>query len=229
MKDYSALAARIKAQRDSQREQLAQAAALATQNETQARAMRAGTLNKTKEIEQMRELVHIPSFFPTPRALCAQMTQWAVIEPGALVLEPSAGKGNIAEAAQQRGARVVCVEWNYTLYNILKAKGFETHHADFMQWQPEPAQLFDYVLMNPPFENAKDIDHTRRAFDFVKPGGALIAIISAGAFQNSTRKAREFQQWTDDNGGMYKPLPADTFSKSEHPTNVQTYILTINK
>jgi hypothetical protein len=46
-----------------------------------------------------------------------------------------------------------------------------TEADDFMEMPA--AGEFDRVLMNPPFEKQQDIDHVRRAFDHLKPGGRL--------------------------------------------------------
>src|SRR3546814_19124442 len=40
---------------------------------------------------------------------------------------------------------------------------------------------FDAVIMNPPFDRGRDCDHVRHALAFLKPGGVLVAIMSARA------------------------------------------------
>lgn len=49
-------------------------------------------------------------YFPTPKPLVEQLLDLAELEAGCEVLEPSAGRGAIAEAAAARGAVVDCIE-----------------------------------------------------------------------------------------------------------------------
>ena len=97
------------------------------------------------------------------------------------------------------GADVDCIEYNYTLGEILTAKGHHLIGRNFMEddWT---AIQYDRILMNPPFENGQDIDHVRRAFDFIKPGGRLVAIMSEGPFFRSEKKATDFREWLTEVG-----------------------------
>ena len=49
---------------------------------------------------------------------------------------------------------------------------------------PTPAPLADRVVMNPPFERYQDRDHVLHALSLLKPGGRLVAITGAGAWQS---------------------------------------------
>jgi len=72
----------------------------------------------------------------------------------------------------------------------------------------------DRVLMNPPFEKGQDIDHVRKAFDALKPGGRLVAVMSPGPFFRSDRKAAEFRRWFSGLGGRKVELPNGAFKAS---------------
>jgi Methyltransferase small domain len=93
--------------------------------------------------------------------------------------------------------------------------------SDFLECNGDLGK-FDRVLMNPPFANGSDIKHIKHALTFLKPGGRLVAICAGG-----TRQAEALQPLAEDSGGLWEPLPADTFKESG--TAVNTVLLTINQ
>ncbi|CAK0749225.1 hypothetical protein CCP3SC1AL1_1690001 [Gammaproteobacteria bacterium] len=156
----------------------------------------------------------IPGFFPTPPAVISLMLEEANIQPGDQILEPSAGTGNLADAARDAGGEVVCVECQYSLAEILELKGHNTRRADFLTENFWPLPGFDKILMNPPFEKGQDAEHVRRAFGFLKPGGRLVAIMSEGTFFRSDSQAEEFRAWLRDVEGRSERLPEGSFKNT---------------
>ena len=61
-------------------------------------------------------------FYPTPPQLASTMCR--SIQPAHTVLEPSAGKGDLADAARERGADVDVCEIDTKLQAILEDKGY---------------------------------------------------------------------------------------------------------
>jgi hypothetical protein len=64
------------------------------------------------------------------------------------------------------------------------AKGFDAVQADFIDWSHDAMcrrQLFDAVVMNPPFSDGRARDHVQAAGLIVKPTGRLVAILPASA------------------------------------------------
>ena len=175
-----------------------------------------------------RDLVgkRIEGYFPTPKTLVEQMLDYADILPGHRVLEPSAGKGNIADEITQAApdAELDVIEYNSGLSAILTAKGYNVVGNDFLEHKGE----YDRIVMNPPFENFQDIEHVRHAYELLRPGGKLVAIMGAGV-KNSRKKAVEFREWVDDMGSYIEDLPAGSFKSSERPTGVATVMVTIEK
>ena len=140
------------------------------------------------------QTVSAPSLFETPPELICKVMEAADIEGGHLVLEPSAGTGRLARAAFERsGAAVCCVEINFQLCEVLERAGWIYWRGDFMEY--EPPYAFDRVVMNPPFEQGQDAAHVRRAFEMLKPGGRLVAIMSPGPFFRERRADRECLAW----------------------------------
>lgn len=169
-------------------------------------------------------------FFPTPKAVAAQMVERAGIEPGMRVLEPSAGNGNIAESIRDAGAEPEVAEISSQLREVLEAKGFEVVGRDFMDMQPD-GEGFDRIVMNPPFGKGADIDHVRHAYSLLKPGGRIVAIMGEGAFTRSDSKASGFQQWLEDIGGEAERLPPNTFQDAQlmNTTGANARLVTIEK
>jgi phospholipid N-methyltransferase len=173
------------------------------------------------------QFANIPGYFPTPRAVAARMLELADIEPGALVLEPSAGHGSILDAikAAHPGARLVAYERHYSLADIIAAKGYTVDRCDFTEQTPEP--VYDCVMMNPPFESGQDMQHVRHAFAFLKPGGRLVAVMSPGPFFRQDKAACAFRDWFDGMAGEREELPAGSFKESG--TGAGAVLVTISK
>ena len=114
---------------------------------------------RLRELEdKARGLVgQIPGFFPTPEPIARQMVQFADVEPGMQVLEPSAGSGNIADVIRTMcpEADLSVIEWNVTLCGLLKEKGHLVIGDDFFEVGDHQ---WDRIIQNPPFENLQDID-----------------------------------------------------------------------
>jgi SAM-dependent methyltransferase len=174
----------------------------------------------------------IPGFFPTPAALAVRMIEEADIRPGDEVLEPSAGTGNLADAARDAGGRVTCIELRPALCEILRMKGHQVTKEDFTDLAPIWKGLrFDRVILNPPFENGQDADHVRHAYGFLKAGGRLVAIMSEGVFFRADSRSSEFRAWLSSVGGISEKLPEGTFQGTGEvsTTGTNTRIVIINR
>ena len=92
--------------------------------------------------------------------MAEQLVTLACIEPGHRILEPSAGSGNLIDAALQSSSNVQLsyCEMNCFLLDLLREKydGKASVHfigRDFMELDPATSgQQFDRIVMNPPFE-----------------------------------------------------------------------------
>lgn len=144
-----------------------------------------------------------------------------------LLLEPSAGTGNLACRAVANGATVDCVEYQADLAEGLRASGqYRTvTTGDFLALHPNP--IYDAVAMNPPFDHERDIDHVLHALAFLKAGGQLAAIMSAGTEYRATKKSEAFRKIVEAHDASYTSLPAGSFAAVG--TNVNTIILTLTK
>lgn len=169
--------------------------------------------------------VKIPGFFETPEALARRVVDEADLSPGDRVLEPSAGLGRIANAAAAvvGKANVDVVEVNSRLRAALEAQGFNVVADDFTEFDGEG---YDAIVMNPPFEDRQDAEHVMRAFDMLKPGGRLVAIMGEGVFFGRDSRAVEFRNWLYGLGGRSEQLPEGTFKESGTGTNTRFVTVT---
>lgn len=195
---------------------------------------------------------HLPAkrfgFYPTPDDVVATVGGhlWLRRDAGEAplrVLEPSAGTGQLARfAAREREtyegygkpgtpyrALVDCVEIQPALADQLRAEGVYNRVLcqDFLQLQPAQAHLYDRVLMNPPFDLERDIDHVVHALKFLRPGGQLVAIMSAGTEFRETKKAIAFRELMASMKAEWHDLPAGSFS--EAGTYVNTLFVVVKK
>lgn len=81
---------------------------------------------------------------------------------------------------------------------------------------------YDRIIMNPPFSDRRDAEHVRHAFDLLKPGGRIVAIMGEGVFFGQDKKAESFREWLDSVGGSSEKLPDGTFLDPSLPVNTAT-------
>lgn len=170
------------------------------------------------------------AYFPTPASLVQEMLDAVGVSEfwneDDLVLEPSAGTGAIARAIRERtpNCRVHCCEVLEVNRKVLEADGFEIVARDFMAFEPE--EQYDAVIMNPPFSLEGDktayITHVLRAWELLKPGGKLAAIVPPGWTYGSVKKVAAFREfvcdWLD-----FAEVGAGAFAESG--TQVNTFLL----
>lgn len=189
----------------------------------------------TKDDTSERELQHkidsiqfskIPGYFPTPEKVISMMLDNINIKPGDKVLEPSAGSGAILDAIKQHepGANLECCEINPTLREILTLKGYTVKESNFLELN---SGSYDAVLMNPPFEKLQDAEHIQKAYNMLKPGGRLVAIMSPSAFFRMDKKSESFRSWFYTNNGLEIDLPENSFKESG--TGVNTKLIVIDR
>lgn len=171
----------------------------------------------------------IPGFFPTPAEVVSKMLEKAELKEGMRVLEPSAGRGDIADkAAEVVGKDKVDVcEIHSGLRDILSSKGYRLAGGGDFLWAG--GGWYDRVIMNPPFEDMQDVDHVMRAYYMLKPGGRLVAIMSESPFFREDHKALMFRAWLEDVEGWDEKLPDGSFKDAPKATGVATRIVVIDR
>ncbi|HCZ9048664.1 TPA: PLxRFG domain-containing protein [Vibrio alginolyticus] len=167
-------------------------------------------------------------FFPTPEAEVKKLIDLADIKPGMKVLEPSAGMGHIADQiAALNGVDLDVGELALTLSELLEEKGHNVVAGDFLEY--DAGEIYDRIVMNPPFSNDADIHHINHALTMLKDGGKLVAITSSMAGNRGNTTNKNFRRYLDEVGAEEINLDAGAFKNSLNPTNVATKIIVIEK
>lgn len=170
-------------------------------------------------------------FFETPRAVTMQMLDLLLPPIVAPILEPSAGKGAIADVLREEtgtnGRWDICVcESNPKRNEILSTKGYAIVGGDFLEYFPN--RRFPIIIMNPPFEEGQDIEHVTHAFErcLSGDGGQLVSVMSAGMKFRTEKKYQAFRNLVDKHG-RFVDLPENSFKKSG--TSVNTVLVYLRK
>lgn len=163
-------------------------------------------------------------FFFTSGPLADEAVAKAQLAPGMRVLEPSAGSGSLA----LRAAEIVGLDNVFTCEYLdrnvatLRAAGLKNVvHGDFLAMEPQ--QLYDAVIMNPPFGNQQDMRHVEHAAKFLKPEGVLVAIMSRSFQYRTSSVATKFRDFAEQSLADVEEIPAGAFH--EAGTEVATLML----
>lgn len=162
-------------------------------------------------------------FFPTPPETVARLLGAASLEPWHVVLEPSAGRGAIAERVAPLVAAVDCIELHEPHAAVIRAAGYvrEVTTADFLATPPRP--VYDRVVMNPPFAKRADVAHVMHALEFLRPGGVLVSVMANGVTYRTDAATAGLREAA----ASFKPLPLKAFAESG--TDASTVIAVIRK
>ena len=169
------------------------------------------------------ELPKKNGYFPTPLGIVNKLIELANIEPGMRVLEPSAGQGAIADELAKTGTTLEVCEILPQNIEVLMTKGYTLTAEDFLSLGKSDGQ-YDRIVMNPPFEKQQDIDHVMHAYSLLRPGGILVAIMSAGVIFRENKKTVAMRELIE-RSGMLEELPEGSFKDSG--TMVRTVVVKI--
>lgn len=165
-------------------------------------------------------------YYPTPDSLLDEITaglDWQMIKH---MLEPSAGRGNIAEYALKNRERldIDCIEIEPELRSILTGKKFRVIHDDFLTLHTY--KHYNLVFMNPPF--SAGAKHLLKALEVQRvSGGDIICILNAETIRNS---------YTNERNLLMRKLSAlnadisyyqNAFLNAENPTDVEIAVVKV--
>lgn len=166
-------------------------------------------------------------FYPTPNDVIETMFEEASIIPtGKIILEPSAGKGNIVDYCIANGAkRVLACEINDDLKLILASK-CEVIGSDFLKINSIDISHVDMIVMNPPF--SKQEEHILHAWSISPPGCTILSLCNYySIYQADTKKAKEVEMLAIEQGAMIRL--GSVFNQAERKTNVDIGLIALHK
>jgi hypothetical protein len=164
-------------------------------------------------------------FYPTPPDVIARMLERVDWQKAAAILEPSAGKGDLADAIKRRSeaargrytAGVDCIEIDPNLQHLLRGKGHNVIHDDFLTFQT--VKQYDAVIANFPFsEGDRHLVHAIHLLG--AKGGQLVALVNAETLRNPYSRDRQWlTAWLDKHGAQITEIEG-AFLHAERPTDV---------
>ena len=181
-------------------------------------------------------------FYPTPKSLLEKIDEDFKEEIASFhaehvydikVLEPSAGKGDIATYlkkswghswARTPRAEVECIECDPNLRAILKDKNFPVIYDNFLDFHSYTH--YDLIFMNPPFADADK--HLLKAISIQeKSGGKILCIMNAETLRNPfTRQRAELAKKISDlQGKVVYYTDAFNADDSERKTSVEIAVV----
>lgn len=126
-------------------------------------------------------------FYPTPSSIIERMLSSTTIV-GKVILEPSAGKGDIVDHLKGMGAKeVLACETEKSLLSILGGK-CRVVENDFLQLTADKISHIDMIIMNPPFSKMED--HINHAWSIAPAGCEIISLCNESLIKNSYSKQR---------------------------------------
>ena len=159
-------------------------------------------------------------FWPTPEPVIEKMLNRISWKDVHTVLEPSAGRGDIADAMRnlpRKELHIDVCECDRSLQNILRSKKYPLCCEDFLSFKPD--LKYDVIVMNPPFDNGEK--HLLHAIEILRnEGGQVVCLLSSGTLANpfSTSRKMLVQKIEEYDGSVTHLGPA--FIDAERATAV---------
>lgn len=120
------------------------------------------------------------NFFETPEALADKMAD--LCGPAPMILEPSAGRGALIHAVKRSYGDLVdihfCEIQDVLCQELSEFKRVGTRFEDLHA----PMQ-YDAVIMNPPYKDGLAFKHVDLAWNCIKLGGRIVALVDAASAQ----------------------------------------------
>lgn len=173
-------------------------------------------------------------FYPTPEELTEKMLEGIDFHLIQTVLEPEAGKGDLADAVKKQYRDVYwrtdkecdidTVEISPDLRHILTGKGYRVVHDDFLTYRTY--KHYDLIAMNPPFSDGDK--HLLHAIELQRNGGKIVCLLNAETLKNpysNTRKllARKLEEYEAE----VEYIP-HAFANAERKTDIEVALVKID-
>lgn len=177
----------------------------------------------------------IDAFYPTPPKLITKMLGGIDFTLVSSVLEPSAGKGDLADAVKQRIASVQrwsqrdtppdidTIEANPDLQHVLKGKGYRVIFDNFLTFST--FKNYDLIVMNPPFADGDK--HLAKALELQARGGGIVCLLNAETLRNPRTYGRQELAKALDRYGAEIVYLSGEFEQAERKTDVEVALVKV--
>ena len=174
----------------------------------------------------MKLFTNNPDFYPTPKEVIEQMMMGENIA-GKIILEPSAGSGNIVGWLQENGAQEVIACENDPHCRKLLADKCRLIANDFLTVTSEQVSHVDMIVMNPPF--SKGAEHILHAFEIAPPGCVVIALCNDDSVSEYQRYSRKKILYENIQLYGYTERLGKVFQSAERKTDVDVALVKLYK
>ncbi len=162
-------------------------------------------------------------FYPTPRHVLDRM---GIDCYDKIVIEPSAGKGDIIDYCKGFGAKkILACEINTDLQKIVASKA-DLICDDFFKVTPEQISHVGLIVMNPPFSNAAK--HILHAWQVAPEGCEIVALCNWETLDNRYSYSRTELGQLVENYGSKENLE-DCFTEAERKTDAKIGLIHLFK
>lgn len=150
-------------------------------NETPSNIIRGAIEKLNKGIQPSIEYVNKEkwqSYF-TPSDLARDMQKHAGITDTDIVLDPSAGVGNLVDGLDIPKENIYLIEPNGKFCEMLRKKGYiniiESTFEEATERDLLPKNI-NKIIMNPPFFKQTDLRHIVMSYDLINPDGIVVSV-----------------------------------------------------
>lgn len=185
------------------------------------------------------------TFYPTPEKLAEKLLggiKWELVES---ILEPSAGKGDLARYVAGRlfyrhhrwpahdehdwrnaihDADIDCIEIDAALRDTLEGGGFRVVHDDFLTYETQ--KRYHLIVMNPPFDEGAE--HLLKALELSERGGMVYCILNAETLRNPYTQRRADLVKKLQAYGAEIEYATGAFQDAERKTDVEVALVRVN-
>ena len=135
--------------------------------------------NKNPLSKEQIEREKLQAYF-TPLEVSRRMQQLVHIYDNDIVLDPSAGTGNLVNDLNVPKENIFLVEPNAEFCEFLRRSGYvnviQSTFEEALDRKMLPNNI-SKVLMNPPFSKQTDLKHILLAYELLNKGGTIVSII----------------------------------------------------
>ncbi len=173
----------------------------------------------------MNNIFNNGDLYPTPQETIYKMLQYFDVS-NKVILEPSAGKGDIINVLIQEGAKeVLYCEKSEVMQKTLNGLG-RFMCADFLDLKAEQISHINAIIMNPPF--SEGVKHVLHAYDIAPKGATIISLINSSNLKNDyTNDRKQLNSLILANGSTLDL--GKCFDNAERKTNVDVTLICIKK
>lgn len=184
------------------------------------------------------------TFYPTPEPLIVKLMEDIDWNYAISILEPSAGKGDIARyCAKKKYSRthhfppydkhswhdaitqidLDCIEIEPDFRQTLEEEEFRVIHDDFLTFQTQ--KRYDLIVMNPPFDQGAK--HLLKAMEICERGGTVLCILNAETIRNPySEERKELMKKLNGYSAVIR-FVKDAFKDAERKTDVEVALVSV--